>query len=298
MESKKIKSFSSLHPLTLLIYFLAVIAVSMFSTNPVILALSLVGGMLFFAAMADLKVFFKDLGFYIAMFVLITVINPLFSHNGVTPLFFMNGNPVTLEAILYGADIALMLIAVIYWCKCYSMIMTTDKFICLFGKVIPALSLVLSMALRFIPLFKAKLKEIREVQGSLGFYNNKGFINRAFSELKVFSALVSWSLENSVDTSASMKSRGYGLKGRTSFSMYRFRTRDSFFILTVLCFMAVVISGMITGEVDFAFYPEISKLPLNIYTVIVYAVFGFISFLPFLMEVKEEIVWKYSVWKI
>lgn len=154
MESNKLKSFATIHPAVLMVYFLSEIVISMFSTNPIILGVGLVGGLLFFLMIQDVKVFLKDLTFYIPMFLLITIINPLFSHNGVTPLFFMNGNPVTMEAIIYGMDIALMLMAVIYWCKCYSLIMTTDKFLYLFGKAIPKLSLVLSMALRFIPLFK------------------------------------------------------------------------------------------------------------------------------------------------
>ena len=110
MESSKLKSFSSLHPLVLIVYFLSILVVSMFSTNPVLLFISLVGGMMFFCMMNSKKAFLSDLAFYIPMFLLIAIINPLFSHNGVTPLFFMNGNPVTLEAILYGGNIALMLL--------------------------------------------------------------------------------------------------------------------------------------------------------------------------------------------
>ena len=45
---------------------------------------------------------FGRIGFYVPLFLLVAVTNPLFSHNGVTPLFFLNGNPVTLEALLYG----------------------------------------------------------------------------------------------------------------------------------------------------------------------------------------------------
>ena len=165
MESNKLKSFATIHPAVLMVYFLSEIVISMFSTNPIILGVGLVGGLLFFLMIQDIKVFLKDLTFYIPMFLLITIINPLFSHNGVTPLFFMNGNPVTMEAIIYGMDIALMLMAVIYWCKCYSLIMTTDKFLYLFGKAIPKLSLVLSMALRFIPLKKSYMKsEMYKVQ--------------------------------------------------------------------------------------------------------------------------------------
>ena len=298
MESNKLKSFATIHPAVLMVYFLSEIVISMFSTNPIILGVGLVGGLLFFLMIQDIKVFLKDLTFYIPMFLLITIINPLFSHNGVTPLFFMNGNPVTMEAIIYGMDIALMLMAVIYWCKCYSLIMTTDKFLYLFGKAIPKLSLVLSMSLRFIPLFKEKLHEIRNVQSSIGLYDRKGFVNKIASELKVFSALITWSLENSVETASSMKARGYGLKGRTHFSMYKFRSRDFMYLLAIVIFFGIVIVGMAMGVTDFSFYPEISNFNFGISQIIVYISFALLSFIPFVSEVWEVIVWKYSVSKI
>ena len=298
MESNKLKSFATIHPAVLMVYFLSEIVISMFSTNPIILGVGLVGGLLFFLMIQDVKVFLKDFTFYIPMFLLITIINPLFSHNGVTPLFFMNGNPVTMEAIIYGMDIALMLMAVIYWCKCYSLIMTTDKFLYLFGKAIPKLSLVLSMALRFIPLFKEKLHEIRNVQSSIGLYDRKGFVNKITSELKGLSALITWSLENSVETASSMKARGYGLKGRTHFSMYKFRSRDLIYLLTIVIFFGIVIVGMAMGVTDFSFYPEISNFNFGISQIIVYISFTLLSFIPFVSEVWEVIVWKYSVSKI
>ena len=298
MESNKLKSFSSLHPFVLMVYFLSILAVSMFSTNPLMLTLSLIGGIMFSIMMNSKKTFLSDLAFFIPMFLLIAIINPLFSHNGVTPLFFMNGNPVTLEAILYGGNIALMLLAVVYWCKCYSKIMTTDKFLYLFGKIIPKLALVLSMALRFIPLFREKHKEFRTVQSASGLYDQKGFVNKILCELKVFSALVTWSLENSVDTASSMKARGYGLKGRTHFSMYKFRKRDGIILVVNLLLFSVVAFGMGGGFVDFSFYPYVTEIETGAVQIVVYISLGVMYLLPFFTELWEVIVWKYSMSKI
>ena len=44
--------------------------------------------------------------------------------------------------------------------------------------------------------------------------------------LNMLSILVTWALENAIETSDSMRSRGYGLHGRTAFSIYRFTKRD------------------------------------------------------------------------
>ena len=296
--NSKLKSFANVHPGVLMAYFLSIIVVAMFTTNPVMLTIALFGGVAFFGVMKNAKEFFKDLMFYIPMFFLITIINPLFSHNGVTPLFFMNGNPVTLEAILYGANIALMLIAVIYWCKCFSLIMTTDKFMYLFGKAVPKLALLMSMALRFIPLFKNNYREIREVQGSLGQYSDTSAVGKASTELKVFSSLMTWALENSVDTGASMRARGYGLKGRSHFSLFVFRKKDFAYLLSIIILFLVVITGLWFGAVDFVFYPEISEINFGIEQIIVYSAFAILSFIPFISEIWEVIMWKYSVSKI
>ncbi len=43
--------------------------------------------------------------------------------------------------------------------------------------------------------------------------------------------MVTWSFENAVETADSMKSRGYGLPGRTAFSLYRFSRRDRLLLL-------------------------------------------------------------------
>jgi energy-coupling factor transport system permease protein len=58
--------------------------------------------------------------------------------------------------------------SVVIWFTCYNEIMTSDKFVYLFGRVIPALSLVLSMTLRFVPKFSAQMKVVSEAQQCVG----------------------------------------------------------------------------------------------------------------------------------
>ena len=52
--------------------------------------------------------------------------------------------------------------------------------------------------------------------------------------LKIFSAMISWALENAIDTADSMKARGYGLPGRTAFSIFIFDKRDLKTLLYIL----------------------------------------------------------------
>ncbi len=129
--------------------------------------------------------------------------------------------------MLYGVAAAVMLASVVLWFSSYNEVMTSDKFVYLFGRVIPALSLVLSMALRFIPKFKAQMQTVSEAQACIGRDTKNGSVfQRVGNAVKIFSIMVTWSLENAIETADSMRSRGYGLPGRTAFSIYRFDDRD------------------------------------------------------------------------
>ena len=103
--------------------------------------------------------------YMLPLLLMAAIVNPAFNHEGGTLLTYLpSGNPLTLESIVYGLAAATMLIAVIIWFSCYTEVMTSDKFVYLFGRIIPALSLVLSMTLRFVPKFKAQIKVVSEVQ--------------------------------------------------------------------------------------------------------------------------------------
>ena len=287
------KATANWHPLVLMTYFIATLLLTMLTMHPVFLALSLLGALSFCATLTRPGVFIKSLLFYLFMFILIAVINPIFSHNGETPLFFLNDQAVTLEAILYGIAIAGMLIAVLFWFKCYSEIMTSDKFIYLFGRIIPKLALILSMALRFVPLFITQIKKIHSVQKTMGLYTTKSLTDRFLGGVRVFYAILQWSLENAVETADSMKARGYGLKGRTSFSLFRFRPIDGALLAAILTLTGTATAGMLTGQVDFFFYPGMSVISLSAVTLFLYAVMAVLILIPLLFEGKEALKWKY-----
>lgn len=285
--------FSSLHPTVSALYFVSVMAVTMFSSNPVMLIIALLGSVLFFIKIQKNIRFIKEFGFYLILFVIIALSNPLFSHNGVTPLFFLNGNPVTLEALLYGINIAVMLIAVVYWFRCFNRIITEDKLLFLFGKASPKIALILSAALRFIPLIKEQAEKIRKAQTTMGLYASDTWTDKLKGTLRVYSALITWGLENAVDTGSSMKARGYGLKDRKHYSLYTFRKSDGLFISLILALDAVIIAVTATGRFSFSFYPRISVPPINIYSISVEIAFAVLCLLPFILEVEEGLQWKY-----
>ncbi len=285
------------HPVPAFIYMAWMILLSAFSRDPVITALSLFGAALFSSRLQSARESLSDLGFYSALFIIFAAANPLFSHNGVTPLFFLNDNPVTLEAVLYGVQSACAAVAVLLWCKCLSRIFTTDKLLYLTGGLAPKAALVLSSALRMLPLIKRRHREIVCAQRAMGYYSEKGLIPRLQSHTRVYSALISRALEEAVETGSAMKARGYGLKGRTRFSLFRFCSRDA-----VLCAFlvpaSVVTALMCAGSLDFFFYPRISTITAQPGRLCGYAAFALFSLSPFIFEITEELKWKYSIYRL
>lgn len=67
-----------------------------------------------------------------------------------------------------------MMVTVITWFSCCNVVMTSDKFVYLFGKLIPALSLILSMTLRFVPRFTAQIKVVTQAQRCVGGMSHPG----------------------------------------------------------------------------------------------------------------------------
>ena len=251
--------FSGCHPLVNFFYFALVLAFTMFLMHPVSLAISLACAIAYLFRLNGRKAVFSQLRFLLPVALLAAIANPAFNHEGATLICSLpTGNPLTLESIAYGLAAAVMLSCVMVWFSCYTAVMTSDKFVYLFGRIIPALSLVLSMTLRFVPKFQAQFQVVREAQRCVGRDISDGSMPRRMKNaITILSIMVTWSLENAIETADSMKSRGYGLPGRTAFSIYRFDGRDKA-ILAWLCFCGFyVCSGWMAGGLDWRYYPTV-----------------------------------------
>lgn len=290
--------FSSSHPIVLIVYFISVFVVTMFTTNPLLLIVAMLGGIIFFIVSENQAGLLKEFAFYLFLFIIISLTNPLFSHNGVTTLFFLNGNPITLEAILCGVNIATMLISILYWFKCFNLVLTGDKLLFLFGKLSPKISLLISSVLRFIPLFKIQSAKIRQTQKAMGLYATDTWSDKLKGMVREYSSLMTWALENAIDTGSSMKARGYGLKGRSHYALYHFKKSDVILLAIILSTDAIIVAVMARGYLDFSFYPEISSITFNIYSISAVIAYALLSFLPLIIEAKEGLRWKYYISKI
>ena len=287
-------TFSAYHPLVNFLYFLLVLVFGMCFMHPVCLVISQGSATAYNLYLKGRKGLLFSLRFLLPMMFLAAILNPAFNHEGVTILAYTpNDNPITLESLVYGVASAVMLVSVVQWFSCYNEVMTSDKFVYLFGRIIPALSLVLSMTLRFVPRFTAQLKTVRTAQRCIGRdVSDGGLLQRVKHGVTILSILVTWSLENAIETADSMKSRGYGLPGRTAFSIYRFDSRDKYALLWLGFCLWFILFGWIGGGLNFRYYPSLKGIPLTPFTLGFFLVYLALCLTPLILNGREDVKWK------
>ena len=265
----------------------------MFFMHPVCLGVSLVSALVYIINLRGRKAVRFSLLFMLPMVLLAALVNPAFSHAGATILTYLpSGNPLTLESICYGLAAAAMLASVMIWFTCYNEVMTSDKFVYLFGRIIPALSLALSMTLRFVPKFIDQIKVVSEAQRCAGRDASEGnLFQRARNGLTVLSITITWSLENAIETADSMKSRGYGLPGRTAFSIYRFDSRDKTALLWLLFCGGYITSGWVAGGVYWRYYPTMQGVAPGPFPVSFMLVYLALCLTPVILNMREDRIW-------
>ena len=286
--------FAQYHPLVNFLYFTLVLVFSMVLRHPLAQGVSLLCACIYAVQAEGQRAVLFCLKWCLPVFLLTALFNPAFSHEGVTILLYLpTGNPLTLESILYGVSAGVLLVTVMVWFMNSSRVITSDKFIYLFGRVIPALSLVLSMTLRFIPKFKSQLAAVVEAQRSIGRDISQGSLLRRMKlAVSVLSIMITWALENAMDTADSMKGRGYGLPGRTAFSIYRLDDRDKSALAFLLLCAFCLVMGTAASAFSFRYYPGIragARTPLALSFLRVYAA---LCAMPILLNAFEERKWK------
>ena len=287
-------SFQKYHPIVNMTYFALVIGFSLVLVHPLAQGIALITASAYMVSVDGKKGVTYLLKFCLPTVLVTAFMNPAFNHEGTTILlYFPNGNPLTLESILYGVSAGCMLITILIWFSSFNRIMTSDKFIYLFGRVIPALSLILSMILRFVPRLKAQMDTVAEAQKSIGRDVASGSLwQRMKTAVVILSIVITWSLENAIETADSMKSRGYGLKGRTAFAIYRFDDRDKYTLGWLLFCGLFLTTGTMVSAFGFRYFPNIRYAALDRTTIPFYLVYFCMCITPVVVNVIEEKKWK------
>ena len=149
------------------------------------------------------------------------------------------------------------------------------------------------MTLRFVPKFKTQMKNVADAQRCIGRDVSSGsLLTRTKTAITIVSIMITWSLENAIETADSMKSRGYGLKGRTTFSIYRFEDRDKYTLVWfVFCFL-YILAGVIVSAFGFRYFPDIRYSAFDITTIPFYVVYLGLCITPVVLNAVEDRKWK------
>lgn len=288
MQSKD--TFSSYNPIINFVFFIGAIVLGMFFVHPVFLVCSFVLAFAYYITVQR----GKGLKFLLAMIPLILVlslINPLLNDTGATILFVYFGRHFTLEALYYGITLAVMFASIIGWFASYNSVMTSDKFVYIFGRLMPSVSLVLSMILRLLPNYQSKAKQIATTRMCVGKAGDKGEKKEKIENgMTVLSSLLTWALEGGIITADSMRSRGYGTGPRTNFAIYRFDKRDLLLLMTMIGLMTGVLVCSFMGGTTVVFDPTL-WIAFNKFTIIGGILYFLFLLIPTAINITEAVVW-------
>ena len=292
-------AFSKRHPIVNFMFFLGAIGFGVMIQHPVYLTAGFLCSCAYYLRLNGRKGM-KNLIWMGLFFLVMTAINPLFNIHGKTLLFTVFGRPYTLEGMYYGAAVAGALVIMLIWFGCYNAVLTSDKFTCLFGDLIPALSLLLVMVLRLIPNLMRKAKQFMGARKSIG---KGGSENAAKKEqvmdgMTIVSALTDWALEGSVVTGDAMRSRGYGTSKRSSFMIYRMTGIDCFLLVIQVVLMAVILASVVTGGTVAEFTPDFYLAPVKDFHLLGFIAYCAYLMIPMILHIKETIQWHISRSKI
>ena len=282
-------AFGKRHPLVILIYLLGAMIVTMWTMRIEMLFLSMCMAFWYALFLRGGKAILQTLAACVVVFLFLCVVMPFFRHAGTTPLFYINGSMVSLESVIWGLVMTLLIVAALLWFQVGNAWIDSEKMLYLFGRFFPSVGLMISQVFRMIPLMKKRYREIHEGQKGLGLApSKKNFLARGRFFAKELSVLVSWSLEGSIETSMAMESRGYGVGHRTSFHLFRFRRMDALFLVIFCLLYGITIWCEATGAYDVSYVPCFEMKRLGWKGVAGLASFGLAAMLPFVVDLVKR----------
>ncbi|QQY80151.1 energy-coupling factor transport system permease protein [Keratinibaculum paraultunense] len=285
--------FSSIHPLPSFLYYIGAIIFTMTFYHPVFL-LSGLFILIIINLIQDkgkkLKSYSK---FYLFMGLIIVILNPIISSRGETVLFYVFDKVITLESFLYGICTMLSLISIMILFLSYNIIITDDKFMYLFSGILPNTSFLIMMTMRFVPLFKSRAEEIAIVQKLKGgeYYKNS-FKEKIKEGMQILSILVTWSLEDSIQTARSMRSRGYGIvKDRSFYFNYKMSALDIIVLIAIIILIFILLISWNMNLFSYQIYPKVQSIKFDFKTTLFFILYSLYMGIPIIIEGIDKMKW-------
>ena len=280
-----------IHPAIFIVYFLILIIFAFLFNNPYyvitygILILTLI------ALQGSISEIKSTTKVFLPVILFITLLNTIFTHVGDTHIYIFGSYYVTFEALVYGVIMAVTFFLVTLTFIAYNTYVSYQDMLYVFSKKYPNLSMIIIMSLRFVPLIQKRSNELLELSKLKNRNEDLKFTEKTSELIQNLGLVVSWSLEEAMQSASSMKSRGYNIAKRTSYLRYDFNKIDVLLTVLILVTATISVYGLYNGVGSIMIYPKFtftfSQTPFNIYY------FAYVVLLlPFIIiEIWERILW-------
>ena len=115
-------AFSKRHPAVDFAFFLGAICSAVIIQHPAYLAVGIISGICYYLLLHRRKGL-RNILSMLPLFLVLTLINPLFNRYGERVLFWYFGRPYTWEALLYGMAISGIFLEMLLWFGCYNAVL-------------------------------------------------------------------------------------------------------------------------------------------------------------------------------
>lgn len=253
-----VAAFTMSHPAVPALYMVLTLGLTMFSMQPVLIALSFVGGLAYGFATRGAARTLGALRWQLPVILIIAVLNPLFSASGSTELFRIGMRAVYLESMVYGLCMGGLFVASVLWFEAAASMLEYDKVLALLGNAAPVIALMISMCMRLIPQFLRRGRTVLAVQDAIDV-PGRAPADPVRSRLRASSVLMGWGMEDSLERADAMRSRGWGAAThRTTYARYRLGRGDVAALVGLALFGVVTVTVAWTATTQYSFYPQLS----------------------------------------
>lgn len=198
----------------------------------------------------------------------IVLVNVLVSREGLT-VFARLGNlgpfgqgELTVEAVVYGAVIALKVMLLILITTLASLTVDPDEMLRILRRLSFRSALTASLATRMIPVLAADAQRLAEAQRT----RPEGAPRGARGRVALLGAVIGGSLDRAMDVAATLEVRGFATARRAPRSSRPWSRHDVAFLLSAAAVLALAILGRVSSVASFNAYPEIHA-PVSVGTV-------------------------------
>jgi len=198
----------------------------------------------------------------------IVLVNVLVSREGLT-VFARLGNlgpfgqgELTVEAVVYGAVIALKVMLLILITTLASLTVDPDEMLRILRRLSFRSALTASLATRMIPVLAADAQRLAEAQRT----RPEGAPRGARGRVALLGAVIGGSLDRAMDVAATLEVRGFATARRAPRSPRPWSRHDVAFLLSAAAVLALAILGRVSSVASFNAYPEIHA-PVSVGTV-------------------------------